>query len=166
VAAGLAPMAVGDACDGNAVDDGLGNVIFGSGRQCPARDGLRCDFDRGVCTPLPRLGEPCAWHLASGQTGYDICADGAYCDPLTEACVPKQTSGNCEVNVNDYPVLTRACADGTYCDDTHQIPYQCSPELPNGATCSIQNSCAAQWCNSEGRCGIATAQACAEFIFD
>ena len=157
----------GEACDGDRIvtpDTQSGTGVV----QCQAEDGLRCDFDRGVCTPLPRLGESCAWQLPVDPTvtWYDACADGAYCDPLTGTCAPQRTTGQCFVTIDGATVMTlQACAPGTYCDTGDSAhDYQCRPELADGALCASYASCAAHVC-TEQHCGIGTQSACQGSIY-
>jgi hypothetical protein len=157
----------GEACDGDVVVTPDSQSWTG-GVPCSAADGLRCDFDRGVCTPLPQLGEPCAWQLPADPTvtWYDACADGAYCDPITEVCVPQRPTGPCFVTIDGATVMTlQACAAGTYCDPGDSAPdYQCRPELPLGAACAWNASCVAHVC-TEQHCGIGSPSACQSGLY-
>jgi hypothetical protein len=155
----LGPLAEGDTCYGNS-EDNPGGISSAGSMPCPARDNLRCDFDRNICIPLPRLGERCVWQRST-STVYDVCVSGAYCDPISEVCIPQQTSGSCLVRVGDNPVQTRACAVGTFCDTND---YQCRLERPDGEACRDPKECSAHFCNSEQRCGMATALACEGYL--
>jgi hypothetical protein len=120
---------------------------------------LRCDFERGVCTSLPRLGERCTSDPAG--VWFAVCADGAYCDPNTEVCVAQSATDPCFVMINNSPTMTHACPAGTYCDTVDGAHvYPCRPELADGERCGLESSCASHVCNDDGRCGIADARAC------
>ena len=116
--------------------------------------GSTCD-EQGECLP-DGASAPCPGLLRCDDdtvclqwcTDHAHCVDGTYCDAGT--CVPKQSTGHCE---SDVECASGYCANGACCVDDGTSPVccvssdDCAPPLcagltyTSGATCDQDNRC-------------------------
>jgi hypothetical protein len=100
---------LGDACNGTCASTRCGilpSISPGPWVSCYLSDGLTCNFLSGVCSTLPKVGEPC-------PSAY--CASGGFCQPGEAA-----------------PVCASLLADGASC----LIGEQCRTGYCDSGVCS------------------------------
>jgi hypothetical protein len=144
---------VGGWCDTSAACPGQCRAVIQPGSACDSATdkcaaGATC-FD-GQCATYARANAPC------GGGAHVQCDDSQYyCDPKTNSCLPRQTSGTCTQST------ANQCAPKYGCAGQASGSYVCTPWATEGTSCQTQvcetfTICTSQVCilwPSAGSCG-------------
>jgi len=116
--------------------------------DCSSMAGLSCVVPFGQTAGhcyVPVVAQP----GASCAQAPDVCTDGFYCDPMTQACTVDAVAGaGCGPGYNQ-------CADGLACSGGGPFAT-CMAASPDGYACGVDTDCAGGMCDKAGGQALGT----------